>query len=301
MTRSLLASFLLVALTAVPALAQDASGTATDTGSSPPDSGSTGTTGSAGSRSTSDVATEHGATHTSSSTTTRSGSAPARSADASQAPVIDPVTAPAAGTAAAPEEEEEEGDGRDYDVLWIEVQGGVSYANLIQFQNQNFADVAGGASVFNEVYGTGPAVGLGVGFRVWWLAIGARASVAVYEAFQIGTIGGEATLRLPIPVVEPWVRVGFGYGWQGDAQYQSGSSTYSTTTYGWVFQSGLGLDIYLTNWFTLGAGVGLDILNLTRQRDPSAMCMGATDVCPSRNGDALGYQLKGLATIGFHF
>ena len=149
MTRSLLASFLLLALTAAPALAQDASGTDTGTRSSPADGDSTGTTGSSGSSSTSDVATEHGATRTSSSTTTRSGAAPARTEDASQAPVIDPVTAPPA--AAEPEEEEEEGDGRDYDVLWIEVQGGVSYANLIQFQNQNFADVAGGASVFNEV------------------------------------------------------------------------------------------------------------------------------------------------------
>ena len=247
------------------------------------------------------VSTEHGAAHTSSSTTTRSGAAPTHTEDASQAPVIDPVTAPPARAATAEEEEEDDGDGRDYDVLWIEVQGGVSYANLIQFQNQNFADVAGGASIFNEVYGTGPAVGLGVGFRVWWLAVGARATVGVYETFQIGTIGGEVTLRLPVPIVEPWVRVGFGYGWQGDAQYTSGSSTYSTTTYGWVFQSGLGLDIYLTNWFTLGAGVGLDILNLTRQSDPSAMCMGVTDVCPSRNGDAIGLQLKGLATVGFRF
>jgi hypothetical protein len=286
--RTLAPAALCIVLTlAAPARAQDTSGSTSAAAGGTASEGATGTG--------TDVSTDHGAAHTSSATTTRSGAAPTASPDASQAPVIDPVTAPP--TPAAEEEEEEEGDGRDYDVLWIELQGGVSYANLVQFQNQNFADVAGGASVFNEIYGTGPAVGLGVGFRVWWLAIGARASVAVYETFQIGTIGGEATLRLPIPVVEPWVRVGFGYGWQGDAQYQSGSSTYSTTTYGWVFQSGLGLDIYLTNWFTLGAGVGLDILNLTRQRDPSAMCMGATDVCPSRNGD----ELKGLATVGFHF
>jgi hypothetical protein len=297
-TRSLLrplAPTVLLALLAAtaPALAQDASATEATSSSTASSTATSSTTRGSTSGTTESAAREPDAAHTSSATTTRSGSAPTRSRDASQAPAIDPVTAPAAA--------EEEGDGRDYDVLWIELQGGVSYANLIQFQNQNFADVAGGASVFNEVYGTGPAVGLGVGFRVWWLAIGARASVAVYETFQIGTIGGEATLRLPVPIVEPWVRVGFGYGWQGDAQYQSGSSTYSTTTYGWVFQSGLGLDIYLTNWFTLGVGAGLDILNLTRQRDPSATCMGATDVCPSRNGDALGFQLKGLATVGFHF
>ncbi|MBN8613357.1 MAG: hypothetical protein J0L92_22375 [Deltaproteobacteria bacterium] len=248
------------------------------------------------------VTTEHHATHTSSSTTTHSGAAPAAHHDTSTDPVVDPVTQPATTTAAPAEAaEEDEGDGRDVDFLWIEVQGGISNVNLVQFQNQNFADVAAGAEVFNEVYGTGPAVALGVGFRIWWLAVGARASFAAYDTFQIGTVGGELTLRLPVPIVEPWVRVGFGYGWQGDASYQSGVTARETTTYGWAFQAGLGVDIYLIRWLTVGAGFGLDVLNMTRQRDPSVMCMGVTDVCPSMNGDALGLQLKGLITVGLRF
>ncbi len=263
-------------------------------------------TGSAGGTSAGSQAqvSTHAAAPTTSQTTTHSGPAPASTAtvDGATEPVIDPVTAPPR-TAPPPEEEEEaEGDGRDIDYLWIEAQGGVSNVNLIQFQNTAFADVAAGGSVFREVYGTGPVIGLGVGFRVWWIAVGARASFALYDTFQIGTIGGEVTLRLPVPIVEPWVRVGFGYGWQGEASYgTAGVSARSTTTYGWAFQSGLGLDIYLTNWLTIGAGVGLDILNMTRQRDPSVMCMAVTDVCPGNNGDALGLQIKGLLTVGFRF
>lgn len=251
---------------------------------------------------TAHVSTEAHAAHTSSATTTRSGAAPTSTGpDGATAPVIDPVTAPPARGAAAEEEEEEEGDGRDVDYLWIEAQGGISNVNLVQFQNQNFADVAAGAPVFSEVYGTGPAVGAGVGFRLWWIAVGARMSFASYDTFQVGTIGGEVTLRLPVPVVEPWVRVGFGYGWQGEASYAAGTTSHQTTTYGWTFQSGVGVDIYLVNWLTIGAGFGLDILNMTRQRDPSATCMGLTDVCPMQNGDALGLQLKGLATVGLRF
>jgi hypothetical protein len=151
------------------------------------------------------------------------------------------------------------------------------------------------------VYGTGPAIGVGVGFRVWWLAVGARGSFAGYDGFQIGTLAAEATLRLPVPIVEPWIRAGFGYGWQGDANYAAGVATRQTTTYGWVFQAGVGVDIYLVNWLTVGAGFGLDVLNMTRQSDPTVMCMGATDVCPSMNGDALGLQLKGLITVGLRF
>lgn len=221
------------------------------------------------------------------------------SADAATAPVVDPITQPRTPPAPA-EAEEEEGDGRDVDFLWIELQGGVSNVNLVQFSNANFADVAGGASVFNEVYGTGPVIGLGVGFRVWWLAVGARTTFAIYDGFQIGTVGGEATLRFPIPVVEPWIRVGFGFAWQGDANYRMYASS-NTTTYGWVFQPMLGLDIYLANWFTIGGGFGVDILNMSRQRDPTVDCMGVTDVCPGAPGDALGLQLKGLLTVGFRF
>ncbi|GAB4211063.1 MAG: hypothetical protein OHK0013_32430 [Sandaracinaceae bacterium] len=212
--------------------------------------------------------------------------------------MIDPVTQPR--TPPPAEDEDDEGDGRDVDFIWIELQGGVSNVNLIQFSNANFADVAGGASVFNEVYGTGPVLGLGVGFRVWWLAVGARTTFAIYDGFQIGTIGGEATLRFPIPVVEPWIRVGIGFAWQGDANYRMYASS-NTTTYGWVFQPMVGLDLYLANWFTIGGGFGVDILNMSRQRDPTVMCMGITDVCPGNPGDAVGLQIKGLLTVGFRF
>ncbi|MFO0712374.1 MAG: hypothetical protein U0353_21160 [Sandaracinus sp.] len=261
------------------------------------------------------VTTDHGAAHTTAQTSTHSGPAPtSTSPDASTEPVIDPVTAPPPTTthttssgAAAPtgraadEEEEDEGDGRDIDWLWLEASGGVADVNLVAFQNQNFADVAAGASVFSQVHGTGPTVAVGAGMRFWWLAIGARATFSFYDPFHIGTLGAELTLRLPVPVVEPWIRAGFGYGWQGNATYQGSASSFQTSTYGWTFQAGVGLDIYLLNWLTVGASFGLDVLNMTRQRDPTATCMGVTDVCPSQNGDALGVQLKGIATLGLRF
>lgn len=244
--------------------------------------------------------------------TARRRSSPSDTPDGATEPVVDPLTnAPSsdraegstpAGARPTGSARESEGDGRDVDYIWLEAQGGISYVNLIQFQNTNFADVASGDSIFRDVYGTGPVVGVGVGFRLWWIAVGARGSFAIYETFQLGTVGGEVTLRLPVPVVEPWVRVGFGYGWQGNAQYQRAEfRSASTTTYGWVFQSGLGLDVYLVQWLTLGAALGIDIVNMSRQRDPTVSCMGVTDICPGRNGDALGFQIRGLATVGLRF
>ena len=196
---------------------------------------------------------------------------------------------------------------RDVDFLYIELEGGYTNVNLIAFQGESaFTDPA--AMALSEVSSEGGYGGLGVGFRVYWLAVGARAMVAAHQGFELGWVGGEATLRFPIPVVEPYIRAGFSYAWQGnaslrypDAMSATGVTVHSTTVYGWAFNSAVGIDIYLTNWFTLGAGVGLDILNMTRQRDPSATCMGATDVCPSRPGDAVGYNVRGYGQIGFRF
>lgn len=234
-----------------------------------------------------------------------SGERPASVLSSSDAPqrrverAEDRAAGPAAAPAAAPEPPS---DPTDHGLLWIEAQGGIANVNLVQFQNRNFADVAGGASVFDEVYGTGPVLGVAAGVHLFWFAIGARANFALYETFQVGTIAAEVTLRFPIPTVEPWIRVGFGYGWQGDANYDTsaGVGAAQTTTYGWVLEGGAGVDIYFARWVSLGAGFGLDVLNMTRQRDPSVMCMSPIDVCPGQDGDALGLQLKGLVTLAFH-
>ncbi len=270
-------------------------GTATGAGSTD-GAGAASTTSTSGSTSSGSTSTSSGSTSTSiARSTSGSGStSPSRATATSTAP------------APAPAEEEDEGDGRDVDFLWIEAFGGIANVNLVAFGNTNFAEAAatGGGSVFDEINSTGPLVGGALGFRVYWIAVGARTTFASYNTFQIGTVGGEVALRLPIPVVEPYLRVGAGYAWQGDANYTvttAGVTTQpATTVYGWAIDAALGVDIFLANWFTIGAGIGLDVLNMTRQSDPRMPCMGVTDFCPSRQGDAVGYQLSGFGQIGFH-
>jgi hypothetical protein len=199
-------------------------------------------------------------------------------------------------------EVEEESDGRDVDFIWFELEGGISSVDLIAFQGGDSFGSPG--SAFQDIQGTGPFAGLGVGFRVFILSIGARVTYANYQNFDIGNIGGDITLRLPIPVVEPYVRVGAGYAWQGQANYSDPAMS-ATTVYGWSFDSALGLDIYLANWFTIGAGVGLNLLNMSRQAVTSVGmddCESSpTNICLNEPGDAVGYQLRGFLQIGFRF
>ncbi|MFO0684942.1 MAG: hypothetical protein U0234_22990 [Sandaracinus sp.] len=311
--RTTLSAIVLGLALAVPgaALAQTGS---TDTGAT---TSSTGGTTSSGAGTSGSASSSSGSTGTGSSASSSSGYSSTSSSSTGHTSASTPLAStgtsapppPAGAGTAPPPEEEDEGDGRDVDFLWIEAFGGVANVNLVAF---NGAGTFSGTStdgtstsVFDEVTGTGPMVGAALGFRVYWIAVGARFNYASYDVFQIGTVGGEVALRLPIPVVEPYARVGFGYAWQGDANYAvtTGGVTArpSTTVYGWAFNAALGLDIFLANWFTIGAGVGLDVLNMGRQTDPSMTCMGVTDFCPSKPGDAVGYQISGFGQIGFHF
>ncbi len=263
----------------------------TTTSTSPSTSGSASTTTSTSpSGSTTTSTSPSGST----STTTRTSPITSGSGSASGTGVEQPPPEPA------------EGDGRDVDFLWIEAFGGVANVNLVAFGGSaSVTDPTTSTSVFQNVADTGPMFGGALGFRVYWLAIGARTTFASYSTFQIGTVGGEVALRFPIPVVEPYVRVGFGYAWQGNATYAVTSAgvteQHATTVYGWAFNAAVGFDIFVVNWFTIGGGIGLDVLNMTRQTDPRMPCMGITDFCPGRGGDAVGYQLSGFGQIGFHF
>jgi len=227
------------------------------------------------------------------------------SAQAPAPPAADDAPAARSGSSEGEQEgeegEEDDGDGRDVDYLWIEVEGGISDANLVAFTDSNFVSAAaGGTPLFQEVRGTGPFVGAGLGFRIFVFSVGARATYANYQNFDLGNVGGELAIRLPIPVIEPYARVGFGYAWQGQANYANPAMS-STSVYGWSFDAALGLDVYLVEWFTVGAGVGLNLLNMSRQRDPTMPCMGLTDICPGNPGDAVGYQLRGFVQVGFRF
>jgi hypothetical protein len=203
--------------------------------------------------------------------------------------------APARSANAGRAAEEEESDGRDADLIWVEAVGGYSYVNMraIRYDNLYPSVVA--------LSGSGFGGGLAAGVRFSFVSLGARATIASYEGFDVGTAAAEITLRLPTPVVEPWVRAGFGYGWHGTANYDTPGLS-QTNVYGYVIQAAAGLDIYLGKFFAIGAGFDVDILNLSRQ----ALTLGAgmaspTGVDLTKDGNAVGLQLRGHLAASLHF
>jgi hypothetical protein len=195
-----------------------------------------------------------------------------------------------------------------YDFVWIELFGGVSYTDLRAIDASNF---------FPEVVrlsGWGPGGGVAAGFRIDFVSVGVRAALARYDVsdpsapqavFDVGTLAAEVKLALPLEVVRPFLRLGFGLAWHGNSNIEDvwtmgePPSNVQTTVFGWVFQGALGVDFYITHWFALGAAFSLDLLNMSRQ--PIEDVGNAADVRLEQSGDALGVQGRAHGAVSFHF
>lgn len=220
--------------------------------------------------------------------------APARTSPAPR-PAPRPTTTgddhPPTGSAWQDDEEEDEGD--PYDFLWIEGMAGWSFVDLRGISTNNF---------YPEVVrlrGDGPMGGGAVGFRIEFLSVGARAAIAHYgDDFQVGTATAEVTLALPLPIIKPYIRLGFGLGWHGDSNYMAPEMS-QTTVFGWAFTGAVGADIYFIDWFAVGAAVTADILNMSRQSIDDPM-PGPGDVVFEDPGDAVGAQVRGHIAVSFH-
>jgi len=194
--------------------------------------------------------------------------------------------------------EEEEGDGRDADLLWIEALFGYSYIDLVQFDNSNFLpDI-------DRHQGNGYVAGGAAGFRISFLMIGARGTLASYEGFDLATVGLDVHLRIPLPVIEPYFRVGAGYAWVGAANYDVPDQS-DVSIFGLAIDAGAGIDVYLDEIFAIGVGMDGVFLNLSRQRVDMDGC-GSMDsdigtVNFQEDGDAAGLQLRAHAHASLHF
>jgi len=240
-------------------------------------------------------------TGTSATTTTPTTAQPAPAVQQQPEPAAEPAQTSTYSTSyeteydeyGHPRVREEEDEEIRPGLLWIEAFGGAAYANLLALSTKNFLPEA------VQLKGVGPSGGLALGLRFSLIAIGARVSLASYPDFDLGTATGELALRIKLDIAEAYVRGGFGYGWVGSANYDDPSLS-DTNVYGYLIQGALGIAFYLSKLFSLGFGLDVDVLNLTRQRIDMAGAPGPTEVDLREDGDAVGLQARAQANLTLH-
>lgn len=201
----------------------------------------------------------------------------------------------------------EEDSGRGLTWVWAEVGGGFEHVGLQTFNVDEQAFSAG----FIETSASGAVIDGGLGVRLLFLTLGARARMGFFSPWQLGRIGGEVGLRIPIGRVEPRFDAGFGYAALTGVSATTGNAI-DTNINGFYGRLGAGIDVFPVNWLSVGGGVSWELLGLTRpglsvsdiagledtaEDDPEA----AGAVALSAEGSGYGSSLAITARVGVHF
>lgn len=246
----------------------------------------------------------------SASALTPAPSAPTSSATAAPPPVGS--TAPAAtgtaaaGTGAAPADatppaaasgdadSEDDDDDDDGNWFWIDAAVGYSWVNLVALNQDQLVPET------DTVRSSGIVFEGGAGFEVSILRIGVAGSYAQYGGFDIATAELDLQLFARFPLVQPYIELGFGYGWVRNVDETSaGGTSFIVPIRGIAADLALGLDLALAEHFQLGIAVDASVLNLQRQRVTDLGTV--TNVDFTQPGNSVGLQIHGFlrATLQF--
>jgi len=203
---------------------------------------------------------------------------------------------------------------RGLEWLYVDVNGGWQIVGLRTF-NLDEENFTGG---FIATESQGFVMGAGVGVRLIFVTLGARARVGLFDAWDLFSVGGELGMRLPLGNLEPNFNLGAGYTALGSFQssVKSGAVTNAldnTDISGFYVRAGAGLDYYITPTFSVGAVASFEVLGLKRPSlNPAQISdlkadSSLTDVQKRKadllalEGTSYGAGGTAMAVLGLHF
>jgi len=203
--------------------------------------------------------------------------------------------APAAASTAGATQAAEPQSGMP-DILYIQPFVGGAYVHLKALDASNFDITSMDPSVSDVVVtakGTGLHYGVAAGLNIVFIHLGGRVSLTDVGKFTLNTAQLEVALAPKIGPVEPSVRFGIGYAWQGDANY--GDYQSETSVYGLAIGGGFGLDIRAGQVVGFGIAADVDILNMSRSTDVTEVT-----TIKAESGSAVGIQLALTGHMTIH-
>lgn len=222
-------------------------------------------------------------------------SAPPTPRYASPPPPVQP--APAAPAQPAPRATPAAGDDDSSSyILYVQPFVGGGYAHLKALDASNFNIESTDTAVDDVVVtskGSGVRYGVAGGVNLLFVHLGGRLAFTETDAFTLGTAVVEVALVPRLGPIEPSVRLGIGYAWQGNANY--GNYTKQTSVYGLAVGAGFGLDVRLGKVVGIGAALDADVLNMSRSTD-----LGDATTIDAQSGNAVGVQVAVTGHLTLH-
>lgn len=187
--------------------------------------------------------------------------------------------------------DEDEDDGDRTRLFYVEASAGYTWANLGVVRNDNLVPE------IQRLEGHGYALGAGAGFFIKFLTLGLVFEFADHDAFDLGTLTLDLGIRIPTPFIEPYLRVGIGYAWMfGLEEFREESDS---PIRGVAVDLGAGFDFQISDLVAIGIGVDVALFNVRRSGVDGAPT--SLDIELGEDGDAIGVNVSGLASVSFHF
>jgi hypothetical protein len=153
----------------------------------------------------------------------------------------------------------------------------------------------------------------GLGARLLFFTLGARGRIAFFSPYNRLSLGPELGVRFPIGNIEPHADVGFGWTSLGSFTGAVAGDADAIAMRGVYARVGGGVDYYLSPVFSVGVGVSLELLHLSRpgiSPDQIAALKALPSLTPSERdrADVLGVAatsdggaFSATGQLGLHF
>ena len=208
--------------------------------------------------------------------------------------------APSTPTERELEKADREDSGRGLEFFYFNAEIGGQHLGLQTFQSKNLVD-AGTV----ETTQTGLVYGAGLGLRLIFITIGPRFRLANFDKYDIWTLNAELGIHIPLGSVEPYFTLGGGYasmGSFGQKNVGAGLNSEDVDITGYNIRGGFGIDIYLSDTFSLGGNLTGEMLALTRPGvDRSKLSAASQDSVYAADGSSIGAAAALTAVAGLHF
>jgi hypothetical protein len=181
---------------------------------------------------------------------------------------------------------QESSTGRDFDLLWFGPEIGVSIVDLKMISYDGLLPEQ------IDVSETGLGFGAAAGVKLKILSVGLHLAVGQFGDFDVWAVNLDGQLRIPLGFVEPYIRLGLGYAFLGS--FSGRVDMQGVDVDGWDVQAGFGIDLYPSDFFSLGAGADFTVLNLSRTDSITAVDF-------TQDGAAVGVAVFLQAKAALHF
>ena len=224
-------------------------------------------------------------------------------------PMQGPAPAPGPGsTLEELDDAKEEDSGRGLEFFYLNVEGGYEHVGLTTFSVDEENLTAGLIASSSD----GGVVGAGLGLRLLFLTLGARARAGFFSDWQLFSVGGEVGIHIPLGNFDPHFDLGFGYAGLGSLSSAVSGANDAISINGFYARGGGGLDYYVTPAISLGLNASWELLGLTRpglsaedlqniqQSDPSSDPEGSRQKLLEADGTSYGSAIAITGVIGLH-